>query len=112
MTLSLAAAKGYIIEDDGSYTPKMKLSESAEKMTIPCLKKVWRIYDQDGKATADLAMAFGADDIDGPIDDTTSINSMAGAEDRTPSMSIDDMHRIVQAAGYRAVERDTFYNEI
>ena len=26
-------------EDDGSYTPKMKLSESAEKMTIPCLKK-------------------------------------------------------------------------
>ena len=33
---------------------KMKLSESAEKMTIPCLKKVWRIYDQDGKAMADL----------------------------------------------------------
>ena len=46
----LAAVK----EDDGSYTPKMKLSESAEKMTIPCLKKVWRIYDQDGKAMADL----------------------------------------------------------
>ena len=41
-------------EDDGSYTPKMKLSESAEKITIPCLKKVWRIYDQDGKAMADL----------------------------------------------------------
>ena len=37
---------------------------------------------------------------------------MAGAEDRKPSMSIDDMHRIVRAAGYRAVERDTFYNEI
>ncbi len=46
----LAAVK----EDDGSYTPKMKLSESVEKMTIPCLKKVWRIYDQDGKAMADL----------------------------------------------------------
>ena len=46
----LAAVK----EDDGSYTPKMKLSESAEKMTIPCLKKVWRIYDEDGKAMADL----------------------------------------------------------
>ena len=39
---------------DGSYTPKMKLSESVEKMTIPCLKKVWRIYDEDGKAQADL----------------------------------------------------------
>ena len=46
----LAAVK----EDDGSYTPKMKLSESVEKMTIPCLKKVWRIYDEDGKAQADL----------------------------------------------------------
>ena len=46
----LAAVK----EQDGSYTPKMKLSESAEKMTIPCLKKVWRIYDEDGKAMADL----------------------------------------------------------
>ena len=54
----------------------------------------------------------GADDIDGTIDDTTRIYSMAGAEDRKPSMSIDDMHRIVRAAGYRAVERDTFYNEI
>ena len=39
---------------DGSYIPKMKLSETAEKMTIPCLKKVWRIYDADGKAMADL----------------------------------------------------------
>ena len=46
----LAAVK----EDDGNYTPKMKLSESVEKMTIPCLKKVWRIYDEDGKAQADL----------------------------------------------------------
>ena len=50
--------------------------------------------------------------MDGTIDDSTKIYSMAGAEDRKPSMSIDDMHRIVRAAGYRAVERDTFYNEI
>ena len=44
------------VRDDatGEYIPKMKLSESAEKMTIPCLKKVWRIYDEDGKAMADL----------------------------------------------------------
>lgn len=46
----LAAVK----EDDGTYVPKMKLSESAEKTTIPCLKKVWRIYDEDNKAMADL----------------------------------------------------------
>ncbi|MGN0975538.1 MAG: nicotinate phosphoribosyltransferase [Gemmiger sp.] len=46
----LAAVRG----DNGEYVPKMKLSESAEKMTIPGLKKVWRIYDADGKAMADL----------------------------------------------------------
>ncbi len=46
----LAAVK----EDDGSYTPKIKLSETAAKMTIPGLKKVWRIYDEDNKAMADL----------------------------------------------------------
>jgi len=46
----LAAVK----EDDGSYTPKIKLSETAAKMTIPGLKKLWRIYDEDGKAMADL----------------------------------------------------------
>ena len=76
---------------------------------IPHIKAYWVMY---GKATTELALAFGADDIDGTIDDTTRIYSMAGAEDRKPSMSIDDMHRIVRAAGYRAVERDTFYNEI
>ena len=76
---------------------------------IPHVKAYWVMY---GKATTELALAFGADDIDGTIDDTTRIYSMAGAEDRKPSMSIGDMHRIVRAAGYRAVERDTFYNEI
>ena len=74
---------------------------------IPHIKAYWVMY---GKATTELALAFGADDIDGTIDDTTRIYSMAGAEDRKPSMSIGDMHRIVRAAGYRAVERDTFYN--
>ena len=37
---------------------------------------------------------------------------MAGADDRRPSMSVEEMHRIVRAAGCRAVERDTFYNEL
>ena len=37
---------------------------------------------------------------------------MAGADDRRPSMSVEEMRRIVRAAGCRAVERDTFYNEL
>ncbi len=46
----LAAIK----EEAGSYARTIKISESIEKLTIPCLKKVWRIYDEDGKAMADL----------------------------------------------------------
>ena len=45
---------------------------------IPHIKAYWVMY---GKATTELALAFGADDIDGTIDDTTKIYSMAGADD-------------------------------
>jgi aminodeoxyfutalosine synthase len=37
---------------------------------------------------------------------------MAGAEDQRPRMSVDDMRAMALRAGFRAVERDTFYNEI
>lgn len=76
---------------------------------IPHIKAYWVMY---GKATTELALAFGADDIDGTIDDSTKIYSMAGADDNRPAMTTEEMRRIVAAAGYRAVERDTFYHEI
>lgn len=76
---------------------------------IPHIKAYWVMY---GKATAELALAFGADDLDGTIDDTTRIYSMAGAEDRRPRMSVDEIRGIARAAGLQAVERDTFYHEI
>lgn len=76
---------------------------------VPHLKAYWVMY---GKAVAELALAFGADDIDGTIDDSTKIYSMAGAADVRPTMSIAEIERICQAAGWRAVERDTHYNEI
>ena len=72
---------------------------------IPHIKAYWVMY---GKATTELALAFGADDIDGTIDDTTKIYSMAGADDQRPAMTTEEMRRIVAATGYRAVERDTF----
>lgn len=76
---------------------------------IPHIKAYWVMY---GKQTAELALAFGADDLDGTIDDSTRIYSMAGADDRRPSMSVDEIRRMAARAGMRAVERDTFYNEI
>ena len=42
------------IQCDGEWKPAIKISESAEKTLIPGRKLVWRIYDQRGKATADL----------------------------------------------------------
>ena len=76
---------------------------------VPHIKAYWVMY---GKDTTELALAFGADDIDGTIDDSTKIYSMAGAEDTRPTMSVEDIKRICSAAGFTAVERDTHYNEI
>lgn len=76
---------------------------------FPYVKAYWPMF---GKTTTQLALAFGADDIDGTIDDTTKIYSMAGAEDISPSMSGAAMERMICEAGYTPVERDTFYNPV
>lgn len=76
---------------------------------VPHIKAYWVMY---GKQTTEMALAFGADDIDGTIDDSTKIYSMAGADDARPRMSVGEMRRMVSRAGFRAVERDTLYNEL
>lgn len=76
---------------------------------VPHIKAYWVMY---GKQTTELALSFGADDIDGTIDDTTKIYSMAGAEEQRPRMSVADMRAMVSRVGFRAIERDTLYNEI
>ena len=76
---------------------------------VPHIKAYWVMY---GKQTTEMALAFGADDIDGTIDDSTKIYSMAGADDQRPRMSVEDMQQMVERAGFVAIERDTHYNEI
>ena len=75
---------------------------------IQHIKAYWVSY---GKATTEMALAFGADDIDGTIGDTTKIYSMAGGTER-PSMSVDELENMVRAAGMEPVERDSHYNII
>lgn len=41
-------------EENGRITPKIKISENVIKVTNPHFKKLYRIYDKNGKATADL----------------------------------------------------------
>ncbi|MFI3304610.1 MAG: CofH family radical SAM protein [Rikenellaceae bacterium] len=76
---------------------------------IPHLKAYWVMY---GKATTELALAFGADDVDGTIDDSTKIYSMAGAEDQRPKITLAEIEAMAHRAGGRVVERDTHYNII
>ncbi len=73
---------------------------------ITHLKAYWPML---GKQNTQLALSFGVDDIDGTIDDTTKIYSMAGAEDKKPAMTVEMLIDIIKGAGKSAVERDSLY---
>ena len=45
-------------DDDGKIIPKIKFSENVEKMTTPHFKKVYRIFDRNGKAIADQICVY------------------------------------------------------
>ena len=64
-----------------------------------------------GRTTAQLSLAFGVNDIDGTIDDTTRIYSMAGGEQH-PAMSTKDLVKMIRAVGRRPIERDTLYGVV
>ena len=69
-------------------------------------------WPMTGKECARLSLSFGVDDLDGTIDDTTRIYSMAGAEDKNPSMSTADIGRLISESGFIAVERDSLYKRV
>jgi len=76
---------------------------------IPHLKAYWPMI---GKEVAALSLEFGVDDLDGTINDSTKIYSMAGAEDITPAMSSSGLEDLMIRAGRIPVERDSLYNII
>lgn len=49
-----AVYKIVAVEEDGQFRPRIKISENTEKITNPGLKKVYRVYDKEGHAIADL----------------------------------------------------------
>ncbi len=76
---------------------------------FPHLKAYWPML---GRQNAQLSLSFGVDDIDGTIDDTTKIYSMAGSEEQTPSMTTEELVTLIKQARREPVERDTLYNVI
>ena len=73
------------------------------------IKAYWAMI---GRSTAQLALNFGVDDIDGTLDDTTKIYSMAGSEEQHPAMSTQELVEFIKEVGYRPMERDTLYHVI
>lgn len=65
-----------------------------------------------GRTTAQLSLAFGVNDIDGTIDDTTKIYSMAGSEEQSPSLNTQQLVELVKAVDRHPIERDTVYNVV
>ena len=55
-----------VMNSEGIFEPRIKLSDNIEKITTPCFKELWRLYDREtGKAFADVLTLW-----DEVIDDT------------------------------------------
>ncbi|MEL6720283.1 MAG: aminofutalosine synthase MqnE [Bacteroidota bacterium] len=102
-----------------------QMSHVSESTTIEDLRNyaIARIYMDNfdhikaywpmiGRTTAQLSLAFGVNDIDGTIDDTTKIYSMAGSEEQNPALSTEELVNLIRRVGRQAIERDTLYNVI
>lgn len=76
---------------------------------IPHIKAYWPMI---GKDAAQLALSFGVDDLDGTIEDSTRIYTMAGSKETNPAMSTHDLIHLIHQTGLRAVERDTLYRPL
>ncbi len=73
------------------------------------LKAYWPML---GRQSAQLTLSFGVNDIDGTIDDSTKIYSMAGSEEQTPAMSTAQLVTLIKQVKRQPVERDTLYHEL
>ncbi|MCU0336680.1 MAG: aminofutalosine synthase MqnE [Sediminibacterium sp.] len=76
---------------------------------FPHLKAYWPML---GRKNAQLTLSYGVNDIDGTIDDSTKIYSMAGSEEQNPAMSTAELVTLIKQVKRQPIERDTLYKEI
>jgi aminodeoxyfutalosine synthase len=104
-------------DNDMSDVPESTIAEDMKMYAIariyldnfPHIKAYWPML---GRESAQLSLSFGVNDIDGTIDDTTKIYSMAGAEEQNPSMTTAQLVTLIKQAKRKPVERGTLYNVI
>ena len=73
------------------------------------IKAYWPMI---GRTTTQLSLSYGVDDIDGTIDDSTKIYSMAGSEEQNPKLTTKQLVDMIKQVRRHPVERDTLYNVI
>lgn len=103
--------------NDMSHVPETTLIEDMRlyaiaRVYMDNIQNVKAYWPMLGRQAAQLSLSFGVNDLDGTIDDTTKIYSMAGAEEQNPAMSTEDLCDLIRSAGRIPVERDTLYHEI
>jgi aminodeoxyfutalosine synthase len=104
-------------DNDMSYVPESTITEDMRLYAIariyldnfPHLKAYWPMLGRDN---AQLSLSFGVNDIDGTIDDSTKIYSMAGSEEQAPAMSTQQLVTLIKQVKRKPVERDTLYNVV
>jgi aminodeoxyfutalosine synthase len=104
-------------DNDMSYIAESSVVEDMKMYAVarlyldnfPHLKAYWPML---GRQNAQLALSFGVNDLDGTIDDSTKIYSMAGSEEQTPALSTTQLVSLIKQVRRDPVERDTLYNEI
>jgi aminodeoxyfutalosine synthase len=104
-------------DNDMSHVPESSIVEDMKMYAVariyldnfPHLKAYWPML---GRQNAQLSLSFGVNDIDGTIDDTTKIYSMAGAEEQNPSMTTAELVTLIKQVKRKPIERDTLYHEI
>ncbi len=97
-----------------SHVPEVSVIEDLKNYAVsriyldnfPHIKAYWAMI---GRKTAQLALQFGADDLDGTIDDTTKIYSMAGAEEQKPVLTTQELVELIKEVKRIPVERNTLY---
>jgi aminodeoxyfutalosine synthase len=104
-------------DNDMSYVSESTITEDMRLYAIariyldnfPHLKAYWPMLGRDN---AQLSLSFGVNDIDGTIDDSTKIYSMAGSEEQKPAMSTQQLVTLIKQVKRKPVERDTLYNVV
>jgi aminodeoxyfutalosine synthase len=76
---------------------------------FPHVKAYWPMLGRD---IAQLTLSYGVNDIDGTIDDTTKIYSMAGSEEQTPAMTTEQLVNLIKQVKRQPIERGTLYDVI